>query len=396
MKPERIALVSVAAGLAVGGVALLSPGVVPVAARDVLEPILWGTTVAFAATALVWVTLAYVVGGSCDPPAPEYGGDEIQVRILTVDAASVVQRTVDSLPPELADVHVVAEEPVDVAGATVHVVPDEFDCEAVRKGRAIEWVRRTFDHDREFVLYLDEDSVVDEFHGLPDADVVQLRELPRRTDSPLAFLADVYRTGVQVEQRAFARLSIPLFAWGGGFAVRREVEDAVTWDRETIVEDTAFVYAAAREFDLSFELGGAVCRNEAPPSLHDVVQQRRRWTAGNLRAASMLPVRYRVLARLRNASWAVSPVVTLVALPLGVVGYSVVYGGLFALTSVGLALLTVFWYLRGVAHYVGQRRALALAAPLAPLVTVVHSVGTVAGVMSPPEEFRVTEKVGGP
>lgn len=31
---------------------------------------------------------------------------------------------------------------------------------------------------------------------------------------------------------------------------------------------------------------------------------------------------------------------------------------------------------------------------LAPLVTVVHSMGTVAGILDPPEEFRVTEKVG--
>jgi len=32
--------------------------------------------------------------------------------------------------------------------------------------------------------------------------------------------------------------------------------------------------------------------------------------------------------------------------------------------------------------------------PLAPLITVVHSMGTVAGILAPPTEFRVTEKVG--
>jgi len=62
---------------------------------------------------------------------------------------------------------------------------------------------------------------------------------------------------------------------------------------------------------------------------------------------------------------------------------------------VALGLLTAFWYLRGVLYYGGSKVAWAAAAvPLAPLVTVVHSMGTIAGIVDPPEEFRVTEKVG--
>ncbi|MFD1643617.1 hypothetical protein [Halohasta litorea] len=141
---------------------------------------------------------------------------------------------VDSLPESLDDVHAIAESSIDVTGASVHVVPDDFDCRAVRKGRAQEWARRTLDCHKEFVLYLDEDSIVESFKGLPDADIVQLREKPRRTGSNLSFLADIDRMGGQLEQRAFARLSIPLFAWGGGIAVRSEIEDATTWDRKSL------------------------------------------------------------------------------------------------------------------------------------------------------------------
>ncbi|MFB6168659.1 MAG: glycosyltransferase family 2 protein, partial [Haloferacaceae archaeon] len=313
MKTERVTLVGVGVALALAAVGTAVPAVFfdVVAPRTVLELLLVGTTTLFALTALTWVVLTYVVGAGYEPPAPAHGGDEIQVRILTVDAAEVVQSTVDSLPEELDDVHVVAEEALEVEGARVHVVPETFDCEAVRKGRAIEWARRTLDsdpdrdRDREFVLYLDEDSHVAEFDGLPDADVVQLRERPRRTDSVLSYLADVYRMGVQIEQRAFARLSVPLFAWGGGIAVRRSVEEEVTWNRETIVEDTAFVWAAAETVEsLSFELATATCRNEAPPSLAEITQQRRRWAAGNLEAASALPTGYELLTRVRNAAWA--------------------------------------------------------------------------------------------
>jgi hypothetical protein len=396
MRLERPALLGVAAALllAVPG-AVLGVGVgLPVGAQTLFETVLWGVTILFGGTAVFWFALTYVVGAGYEEPAAVHGGEDIQVRILTIDAADVVQQTVGSLPAELDDVRVVAEEAIDVHGADVHVVPERFDCDAVRKGRAIEWARRTLDCDREYVLYLDEDSVVESFDGLPDADVVQLREQPRQTGSVLSFLADVYRMGVQLEQRAFARLSIPLFAWGGGIAVRQSIEDEVTWNRETLVEDTAFVWAAAQRFDLDFELGRVTCRNEAPPSLYEILQQRRRWAAGNLRAADLLPLRYRVLTRVRNYAWALSPLVTLVAVPLSVVGFGIVHGGLFAIASAALALFTIFWYLRGVSYYGTSALHWALVVPLAPLVTVVHSMGTVAGILSPPAEFRVTTKVG--
>jgi len=399
MRTERFALSGVSAVLLLAAIELVAPSVTPglVDWYSLFELIIWGSTALFAGTALAWLVITYVVGAGYEPPEPVYGGDDVQVRILTIDAADVVQATVDSLPDELDSVHVVAETDIDVEGAVVNVVPDGFECDAIRKGRAIEWARRTLDTDREFVLYLDEDSHVESFDGLPDADVVQLRERPRRTDSVLSYLADVYRMGVQIEQRAFARLSIPLFAWGGGIAVRQSVEDEVTWNRETIVEDTAFVWAAAQQLeDLSFELGTVRCRNEAPPSLAEITQQRRRWAAGNLEAASSLPPGYQVLTRVRNYTWALSPIITLVVVPLSVLGISVGSGGTFALLSIGLGLLTLFWYLRGVQYYGLDRIALAFAVPLAPIVTVVHSMGTVAGILDPPAGFRVTEKVGDP
>ncbi|WP_410766302.1 glycosyltransferase family 2 protein [Haloferax sp. DFSO60] len=397
MKLERIALVGVAAVTVLTAVATvvpwLSPGFVDWLA--VFELLLVGTTALFAGTALIWVVLTYVVGAGYDSPKPVHGGDDIQVRILTVDAASVVQETVDSLPTELDDVHVIAERDIEIDGAVVHAVPDDFECSAVRKGRAIEWARQHLACGREFVLYLDEDSLVESFDGLPDADVVQLRERPRRTGSVFSYLADVYRMGVQIEQRAFARLSIPLFAWGGGIAVRQSVEEEVTWDRETLVEDTAFVWAAAQQLDsFSFELATATCANEAPPSLKEILEQRRRWAAGNLQSSAELPFVYQLLTRVRNYAWALSPVVTLVVVPLSVLGIGVAATGFFTLVSIGMGVLTLYWYLRGVVYYGGETLAWALAMPLAPIVTLVHSMGTIVGILNPPKEFRVTKKVG--
>jgi hypothetical protein len=173
MKAERLSLAGVTGILLVTALGVALPSLLPgiVDWRTVFELTLWGTTALFAVTAVVWVVLTYVVGAGYETPEAVHGGDDIQVRILTVDADDVVQATVDSLPDALDDVHIIAESPMAIDGATVDVVPDEFACEAVRKGRALEWARQAIDCEREFVLYLDEDSRIDSFTGLPDADV---------------------------------------------------------------------------------------------------------------------------------------------------------------------------------------------------------------------------------
>ncbi|MFW5949924.1 MAG: hypothetical protein ACOCR6_01050 [archaeon] len=180
MNVERLALIVIALALLVGGVASLfapavvsGPGETPGHAMasttttaegglgSLFGLVLWGVTILFDGTAILWFGLTYVIGAGYEPPPAEYGPEEVQVRIMTVDATDVVQETVDSLPDGLTDVHVIAEEAIDLAGATVHAVPETFESRAVRKGRAQEWARQTLSTDREFVLYLDEDSVLE-------------------------------------------------------------------------------------------------------------------------------------------------------------------------------------------------------------------------------------------
>ncbi len=63
-----------------------------------------------------------------------------------------------------------------------------------------------------------------------------------------------------------------------------------------------------------------------------------------------------------------------------------------SLVEAVLAAFTIFWYLRGAFAYGKNAAKLALAAPL---VTVVHATGTVAGIYAPPKRVRVTTKVCG-
>jgi cellulose synthase/poly-beta-1,6-N-acetylglucosamine synthase-like glycosyltransferase len=161
------------------------------------------------------------------------------------------------------------------------------------------------------------------------------------------------------------------------------------------VEVTAFVWPPATQVGASYGLAETVCTNQAPPSFGEIFEQRRRWAAGNHREASRLPMKYRPLAKVRNYAWALSPVVTVAATPLSLLHPQVAFEPAFQAISVALVAMPGFWFLRGLAEYGRTKLGYLLALQLLPVVSVVHSAGTVAGILRPPESFRVVKKVRG-
>lgn len=357
----------------------------------VLSVGLWTLLLVMVAATTVWA-VGYVRARWYEPPEPVFGGDDVQVRILTIADEDVVQQTVDAVPPELSDIHVIAERPLSVAGATVHVVPEEFSCRATRKGRAMEWARRTLQCEREFVLYLDEDSVMTTFDGFPDADVVQLREQPVRTAARLTYFAEIFRMGFQSELGSFARLPAPFYAWGGGLAVRRTVEDRVTWNRPSIVEDTEFVWRVATE-DLDFEVVDAIVHNQAPPTLEAIFEQRRRWIGGAIAHLSALPRWLRGLVWLRFLAWGLLPA-GLLGVPAAVLmGDALLFSDQYYAVGTALTALALVGITNGLRKYRLPPRELLAFCLLLPVTVCVHGAGGFWGLVRPPETFTRTAKV---
>lgn len=321
-----------------------------------------------------------------------YGADDVQVRILTVADEATVRETVDKLDEDLEDVKVIAEEDMDLDGAEVHVVPDDFSCKADKKGRALEWANRNIATGKEFVLYLDEDSHMENFSGLPDRDMVQLREKPRYTGSMIAYVAEVFRMGVQLEQLSFPNFRLPLFAWGGGIAIRRETEKEIGWDRKSIVEDTAFVWRAASK-GYSFGISNIYVRNEAPPSIAALLKQRRRWAGGNHSESKALAQPYKSFQRVRNFGWSLTPMSAFVVpLMLFLVSPVIVYEDLLQVIGVFLFMVAPVWYLLGVAYYREFNPLLLPGLLLAYPASIIHGIGALWGIASPPRSFTVTRK----
>jgi len=353
----------------------------------------WGMAALYAVANVFWVYEA-VLGWRHDPPAVEWGLDEIQVRVLTIDAEGLVQETVDALPDALGpeQVYVVAEAPMEVEGAQVAVVPESFDCRAENKGRALEWANRTLDCPQEYVLFLDEDTHVTELPGLPDDGIVQFRERPVKTGSRLVYWAEIVRMGYQFEQLAFPHLDIPLYAWGGGIAVRRSLEEQVGWNYPSIVEDTSFAWRATHEHGASFEVMHEKWHNQAPPSVSAMIQQRRRWLAGTVAEEGYLPVEVHGWLLLRNVAWIISPGAPLLVWLTFLLPSSFPLRAEFHLLSLVFVCFMFVWLLVGFDYYDWPRGWELLLAPFEPAVMALHSLGATVGAIYPPTTFEQTEK----
>ncbi|WP_266077113.1 glycosyltransferase family 2 protein [Haladaptatus caseinilyticus] len=355
--------------------------------------VFWPILILFALTTSFWIYEIVFLARDWKKKEIEHGLDQIQVRILTIGSEGVVQNTVDSIPDELTERIVVAEKEMTISGADVHVVPSDFSCNARYKARAVEWARRHVPCEKEYVLYLDEDTIATGLEGIPDADIVQYSEHPVRTDSYLAYLCEIFRQGFQIEQRAFSKLSIPLYAWGGGLAVRKELEDEITWNFESMIEDTRFTWIAIHYRDASFCLAKSHLYNQAPPSVGNMIRQRRRWASGTREQLSLLPNRYRILFVARNASWGASPLIPLLLLNSlffqGITPTSFIY----RFGSIVLSSFLAVWSLLGIYYYDANVKDSILLILLGPVLSSLHSVGALWGFFSPVKQFNVTEKV---
>lgn len=332
----------------------------------------------------------------------EWGLDALQVRIVTIDNADVVQQTVDALPDGIADVVVIAERPIEITGATVLAVPPEFECAATHKGRAVEWARRHHPTDREYVLYMDEDTDATDLSGIPsNADIVQFRERPSRSGGFMPYLAEIHRIGFNVEQRSFPFFRLPFYAWGGGIAIRSSLEERVTWDTETIVEDSVFAWRAVLEWDATVDVVDVYLSNQAPPSVWAMIKQRRRWLTGTRQQRGLLPPQYQVMYQIRDLGWALStfgPVLWLLS-GLSYVGLldvqllPVFFPDAYVVLTIGLLAHVYVWSIVGLMTYRPPASVSVLLLLFTPIIVTIHSIGALYGLLRPAQGFAVTRKV---
>lgn len=295
------------------------------------------------------------------------------IKILTLgENESVLRRTVECCSKEPT---IITRRFLDLPNSKLP--PSDFKCQAKFKGKDLEWARR--EHPHNYTLYLDEDSLCS-LREIPDADIVQFREVSS-SDSLLVTAAEAHRLGFQVEQVIFEKVK-PLYLWGGGFAVKRWLEDKTTWDRESITEDTGFLFSITDDY--SFRYSKQPIYSRGPRNIKDLIFQRWRWASGIYQDTRYLENNWlKVFVYFRIINWGLWTIYTPV-ISIFFVGFCpwLILPAIQAMvwSGTGVRLMGLNW----------QRSVVSVL--LAPIAAYIHSLGALLALFYRQKRFRVTPK----
>jgi hypothetical protein len=266
---------------------------------------------------------------------------------------------------------------IEISNAQVEVVPRDFQCNAQFKGRDLEWARRKYPFD--YTLYLDEDSLCD-FEEIPVADIVQFQEVPIAKNLFIAAI-EAHRIGFQIEQAFFEKTG-PLYLWGGGFAIKRWLEDKITWDRMSITEDIGFIFSI--NIPYKFKFSKKKIYSQAPLRIRDLIKQRWRWASGIYQDAKYLRSKVRkafVYFRTFNwGFWIVYATLLPIIFPIGYLFTLPMFIQAMIWSAVGTRIMKLSIY---------QSIIVILITPVA---AYINSLGALLAVCRIQKQFNVTPK----
>jgi cellulose synthase/poly-beta-1,6-N-acetylglucosamine synthase-like glycosyltransferase len=162
-----------------------------------------------------------------------------------------------------------------------------------------------------------------------------------------------------------------------------------------VIEDTIFLWRAftGSERDVSLAFLPDRVSNQAPPTIRAMFRQRRRWIAGSREDNDLLSLDRILMYGIRDLSWSVTGVIPLLVLVGMLPGVDVFFADLYRLTSVVLLAFMYVWICIGIRRYRPSLPVAVAVLLLAPITTVLHSVGALWGLVSQPDTFEVTNKV---
>lgn len=276
---------------------------------------------------LAYFLLGFVAYVLYDPPnAPEKATD-VRFVVTTIGSEKVRSSLVQSLVHHRAkfadyDLYCVTDEGADleeelrsIEGITTVVVPDSFSCEAVAKGRAMQYFIETVVADRPeyWYAFLDDDNLVrdDRFlYEIPAHDARGYGAMnavltPRPGNSTITYIMDHVRLLDDLTVfRAFTGMfGRPYVGFHGELLTARgDVLVDVGFDRHSIVEDFAFAAELIAEEIPTWQSRTRVSIL-SPHTLGDLFQQRARWFVGTWNLLWHVSTTTRFVTGVRFTSW---------------------------------------------------------------------------------------------
>jgi cellulose synthase/poly-beta-1,6-N-acetylglucosamine synthase-like glycosyltransferase len=200
----------------------------------------------------------------------------------------------------------------------VIIVPEEFKCKAIAKGRAIEYFIRNYVVQKKWYAFIDDDNKITSDDFLYEIPYYEKRGYtcangilkPRMGRSKITYIAD--------HLRWFDDLSLFRFGTGLlGYAINGihgelllchgKILKEVTFNRETITEDFAFARELIkRKHKRQFWQSKTVISILSPHSFGDFIRQRSRWYKGLAKDVLEAEWKTKLFAGVRIAVWKLS------------------------------------------------------------------------------------------
>jgi egghead protein (zeste-white 4 protein) len=256
------------------------------------------------------------------------------------------------------------DELVGYEGVKTLVVPDDYDCDAVAKGRAIQYFIETVvsENPEGWYSFIDDDNLVLDDQFLYEIPFYEARGYgamnsvltPRKGDSSLTFVMDHIRLLDDLTVfRAFTGLfKRPYIGFHGELLTAKgDVLVEVGFDRESIVEDYAFAAELIKHGIPTWQSGTHVSIL-SPHSVRDLLKQRSRWFIGTWNLLRTTSPVTKLVTGVRLLSWTVAllagPIAFAVGQASGELGIplvfrvapfvaGIVYGGTYAYGALRLS-----------------------------------------------------------
>jgi cellulose synthase/poly-beta-1,6-N-acetylglucosamine synthase-like glycosyltransferase len=189
---------------------------------------------------------------------------------------------------------------------------------------------------------------------------------------------------------------------GSDMLIRSDIEQSVGWDFPGLMysEDTRFAYEAYKRHGSIFGWHGGITIEQPPASVRTIIKQRKRWFWGGLLQLPHAPKRVLPERIYRSVSWFLGFVLISLFpfwIVLDILGDPLFPRGILVATS------GILWFARPqIGFFLNESRgsmpthkkilyAIALFITT-PITTFMSSVSTALALLSPPEEFEITDK----
>lgn len=340
--------------------------------------------------------------------------EDVKFVITTIAKEGVRPALMDGIEHQLNNfpeypLDVVIDEGADLEDELVSddrfetvVVPDEFDCRAEAKGRAIQYFIETVIEDAQdyWYCFIDDDNKVlsdDILYEIPYYEKRGYRAanpvlVPRAGRSKATYIMDHVRT---VDDLTLFRLwtgyfSKPAMGFHGELLTARgDVLTDVTFNRPSIVEDYAF---AAELLDRGIPVWQTDSRVSilSPHNIHSLLKQRRRWFIGLWQDLPRSPRLAQAILGPRMMLWTFILLGGIGGAPLWFI-----YGQLFDPPLVMLILTGITMWVYTVAYLIGAVRtgwSFPIHLLVLPCYVLIEALTSIYAIVTQNNQFVVIDK----